>query len=511
MPVAGSPVYVESRAMIFKASMRRIAFALSPNQARIAYDSLTTTAAALFVITYTGMVLDRPPHWSILCAPALMTAANWGFGIFSRHRVGGGMLKTPLLTGSLLVTSLAMHLLHVPAVDIVLWFALVWGPIVLPRIFLNFHSRPKADLLSDTIRQRGPVLVVGGAGYIGTHVVDQLLHAGYTVRVLDTFMYGAESLEGLSGDGRVEIIEGDATDIARLTAAMHGVSAVVHLAGLVGDPACAVDESFTRHTNVIATRMIKEVALSLGVPRFIFASSCSVYGCSEKEVDENSDLNPVSLYARTKIDSERELLRSIDETFCVTILRFATVFGHSRRPRFDLVANLFTAQALTEGRITVTGDSQWRPFIHVSDLARAIVKVLRAPERQVQGQIFNVGDRTLNLTIGQLADRVHELTSSERQVSLVKLPDAADRRNYFVSFDKIQSVLGFRASVTLDDGVREMIDHFRKGTYQEYRNPRYSNLEVTKTALSTFRDPLQSSRLYRPIGETDALPEAANM
>src|SRR5262249_7356476 len=152
---------------------------------------------------------------------------------------------------------------------------------------------------------------------------------------------------------RFEVVEGDATDIMKLTEAMSGVSSVVHLAGLVGDPACAVDRSFTRHTNVIATRMLKEVAISMGVPRFVFASSCSVYGASEEEVEETSPLNPVSLYAVTKIDSERELQSLIDETFCVTILRFATVFGHSRRPRFDLVANLFTAQAFNDGRITV--------------------------------------------------------------------------------------------------------------------------------------------------------------
>src|SRR5216117_663304 len=219
-------------------------------------------------------------------------------------------------------------------------------------------------------RWAGPVLVVGGGGYIGTHVVEQLLAEGWRVRVLDRLLFGKAPLQDFFGNPRFELVEGDATDILKLIEAMQGASAVVHLAGLVGDPACAVDESFTRHANVFATRLIKKAAQSLGVRRFVFASSCSVYGINPAEVSETSEVNPVSLYARTKVESERELLLDANEDFCVTTLRFATVFGHSRRPRFDLVANLFTAQAVNDGRITLMGPGQWRPFVHVRDLAR---------------------------------------------------------------------------------------------------------------------------------------------
>ena len=148
----------------------------------------------------------------------------------------------------------------------------------------------------------------GGGGYIGTHVVEQLLAEGWRVRVLDRLLFGKAPLQDFLANPRFELVEGDATDILKLIEAMHGASAVVHLAGLVGDPACAVDESFTRHANVFATRLIKKAVPLLGVRRLVFASSCSVYGINSAEVNETSEVNPVSLYARTKVESERELL-----------------------------------------------------------------------------------------------------------------------------------------------------------------------------------------------------------
>ena len=267
-------------------------------------------------------------------------------------------------------------------------------------------------------------------------------------------MYGDEPIREFLGNPRFEFLEGDATDIRKLTLAMRDASAVVHLAGLVGDPACAVDAEFTRHTNIVATRMAKDVAQGLGVHKFVFASSCSVYGVSEKEVNEHAALNPVSLYAQTKIDSERELLSASRDDFFVTILRFATVFGHSRRPRFDLVGNLFTAQAVTDGLVTVVGPHQWRPFVHVRDLARSIVTVLKADPVTVQNQIFNVGDARLNMTILQLAEVVRAIAGDVRPVDISVRDDAGDRRNYAVSFNKIRDVLGFKAETLMPEGIR---------------------------------------------------------
>src|SRR5438552_4057222 len=254
----------------------------------------------------------------------------------------------------------------------------------------NGRPRRKRGLMEAVrppfLRHRvGPVLVVGGAGYIGTHVVEQLLAQGRRVRVLDPLMFGWEPVQDFLANPRFELVEGDATDVLKLIEAMHGASAVAHFAGLVGDPACAVDESVTRHANVFATRLVKKAALLLGVQRLVFASSCSVYGINSAEVNETSEVNPVSLYARTKVEGERELLLGPEGDCCVTVLRFATVFGHSRRPRFDLVANLFTAQAVNDGKITLMGPSQWRPFVHLREPARALVAVLDADPERVRG------------------------------------------------------------------------------------------------------------------------------
>src|SRR5437667_8870867 len=342
----------------------------------------------------------------------------------------------------------------------------------------------------------GPVLVVGGAGYIGTHVVEQLLAQGRRVRVLDPLMFGREPVRDFLENPRFELVEGDATDVVKLIEAMHGASAVVHLAGLVGDPACAVDESFTRHANLFATRLIKKAAPLLSVQRLVFASSCSVYGINPAEVNETSEVNPVSLYARTKVEGERELLLGPEGDCCVTVLRFATVFGHSRRPRFDLVANLFTAQAANDGKVTPMGPSQWRPFVHVRDLARVVVAVLDADPERMRGQIFNVGDRRLNMTIGQLARLVQESVSRARRVEVVELP-SKDLRNYAVSFEKIRRELGFEAETLMEAGIEEIVSQFGKGTYGHYRDAVYSNLAITKRVLPDFRR--RTAHLYQPV------------
>jgi len=378
------------------------------------------------------------------------------------------------------------------------------------RFFLGLPYSRHKNLSFLAINRRGPVLVIGGAGYIGSPTVELLLKQGFRVRVLDRLMYGRESLGEFLHNLDFELIEGDATDITKLTFAARDASAIVHLAGLVGDPACALDAQFTRHANVVATRMAKDVAVSLGVSRFVFASSCSVYGVSDREVGEIDDLNPVSLYARTKIDSEKELLWNPPDGFFVTILRFATVFGHSRRPRFDLVANLFAARALTEGVIPVVGPQQRRPFIHVQDLARAIVAVLRADSYTMQSQIFNVGDRRLNMSILQLAEAVQRVVRPYRDVEITVKENPEDRRSYAVSFEKIRLKLGFEAVTQMEEGIAEIVARFRAGKYRDYRDPTYSNVLTTSKALVDFYSPDEMARLYAPLVERQVKPRSAD-
>ena len=472
---------------------------VGPNEARLLYDAGfavfgTAAAAAITAIGASGFV-----GITLTVLPLSFVASAIGLGVYGRLRLASVPSKVFALLTAGTVAVIAGWLAGLPGSAIVVWACVALPPILVARSLVALPYSRHARVQTLVVNRHGPVVVVGGAGYIGSHTVDLLLRAGHKVRVLDRLMYGADSLAPFVSNPNFELVEGDATDVAKLSRAFRHASAVVHLAGLVGDPACAVDPEFTRHTNIIATRMAKDVAQGLGIHRFIFASSCSVYGVSNHEVREDDELHPVSLYAQTKIDSEHELLHNVRDDFFVTILRFATVFGHSFRPRFDLVANLFTAQAMADGEITVIAPGQWRPFIHVRDLARAIVVVLQANPVSVQSQIFNVGDRRLNLTIGQLGDLVRDVVSRYRPVVVTSSENPQDQRNYAVSFDKIQRVLGFRAATMMEDGVREMAELFARGEYGDFRNPIYSNVLTTRQVLHEFYDPAELTRLYGPL------------
>jgi nucleoside-diphosphate-sugar epimerase len=477
---------------------------LGPNEARVFFDAGVSLIASLAAATLCAFFVDKGtlPARQILalcCLPFLLLIFNGIFGIYSRLKLALGRKKALVVAGSVICSAAIGWALAGDPAAAMLWASIVYGPLALARLIANIANSQHKKLASLAVNQRGPVLVIGGAGYIGSHTVDLLLAAGQQVRVLDRLMYGGDSLAEFKGHRNFELIEGDATDITKLTQALRGASSVIHLAGLVGDPACAVDPTFTRHANIVAARMAKDMAQSLGISRFIFASSCSVYGTSDVEVTEEGALNPVSLYAQTKIDSEKELLFAGRDEFFVTVLRFATVFGHSRRPRFDLVANLFTAQAMTDGVITVIGPHQWRPFVHVRDLARAILLTLKADPFLVQDQVFNVGDKRLNLTILQLAEIVKNVTSKYRDVSISVSENAQDRRNYAVSFEKIRSLLGFEAATLMEDGIDQMATSFLAGRYQHYRQEMYSNLAMTSKALSQFQNPDELAHLYAPL------------
>jgi len=475
-------------------------YAIGPNEARLLYDFFVSFGGLISSVGFKVIFLGEGIEWWSTLTPLALVGFNGLFGIYSKLRTAAGRVKAIVLAASVVCVCGVFWVLTGDTALMVLWAIITAPALILARLFLSLPYSKHRNLAVATVKQRGPVLVIGGAGYIGSHVVDLFLQDGQGVRVLDRLIYGREALADFEGHRSFEFIQGDATDISKLTMAMNGASAVVHLAGLVGDPACAVDPQFTRHANIISTRMAKEVAQSMGIYRFVFASSCSVYGVSDKEVREGDQLNPVSLYAQTKIDSEKELLFSVRDDFFVTILRFATVFGHSRRPRFDLVGNLFTAQAMEEGVITVVGPQQWRPFVHVRDLARSVLLALKANPISVQNQIFNVGDKRLNMTIQQLAETVKSIVQKEGlQVSITVQDNIQDRRNYIVSFEKIHTTLGFEAATLMEPGICEMVENFKQGRYKNYREQIYSNVAMTKIALSEFHDPMQSMKLYAPI------------
>ena len=323
------------------------------------------------------------------------------------------------------------------------------------------------------------VLVIGGAGYIGSALIPKLLADGYRVRLMDIMVYGDEAISSFRDHPELEIFRHDFRQVNSVVEAMQGIDTVVHLGAIVGDPACALDENLTREINLMATRMIVEVAKGLRVQKFIFASTCSVYGANADILDERSALNPVSLYARTKIACEKVLFKLSDSAFNPTILRFGTIFGLSGRTRFDLVINLLTAKAVAEGIIPVSGGEQWRPFLHVDDAARSVFLMVKAPLEQVGNEIFNVGFNEQNYTI----DAVARMIESEVPDAGIKdFPFDGDIRNYRVDFSKIYNAFGFKSNWTIESGIRQVIKALRAGEIGDYRDPRYSNVKFLSEA-----------------------------
>jgi len=351
------------------------------------------------------------------------------------------------------------------------------------------------------------VLVIGGAGYIGSALVEKLLNLGLQVSVLDAMHYGEETLSLVAGHPNLNIVREDFRHIEVLTRAMSGVGSVIHLGGLVGDPACAVDTDLTVDVNVTATKVIGEIAKAHGVRRFIFASSCSVYGASDEIVNEEAHFNPQSLYARSKVASEAVLDGLNDRDFAVTCLRFATIYGISGRTRFDLVVNVLCAKAVRDGAITVYGADQWRPFVHVQDVARAIAVTLQAPIELVAGEVFNVGSDAQNYTLGEVAELIKrqapdaEITSDDTFL---------DRRNYRVSFEKIRSRLGFEPAWTLERGITQVLAIVRSNQVGHYSLPTYSNVLYLKERGTKSFSSFNISGWESELMNIDHIDSAAN-
>jgi nucleoside-diphosphate-sugar epimerase len=325
------------------------------------------------------------------------------------------------------------------------------------------------------------VLVTGGAGYIGSFIVEELLGNGHHVRVLDSLLFGDDAVAPMLDNDRLELVEGDIRHIDDLSYALEDMEAVIHMAGIVGDPACGVNEQATQSVNIEATKSLVEVCKLHDIDRLIFASTCSVYGASElMELNEGSALNPLSLYAESKIESEEILQYSTHPMFTdpndvtPTILRLGTIFGLSRRVRFDLVVNLLTAKATLEDDIPVYGGEQYRPLVHVHDAAQAFVDVLEAPEEDVDHEIFNVGDNDLNYQIKEVG-RIVEENVPGAEVRFVEHKE--DERTYRVNFDKINHIIGWETEKTIADGVQEIKQWMNDEGITDYTADRYRNSE----------------------------------
>ena len=303
------------------------------------------------------------------------------------------------------------------------------------------------------------VMVTGAGGYIGTQLVKDLLAQEYKVMAVDRYFFGMDPMKDFVGNKNIEIVKKDIRDLT--VKDFVGVEAVCDLACLSNDPAGEIDPQLTYQINRDGRIHVAKTAKEAGVKQYILSSSCSVYGQGEEpKLTEKSPTNPISVYAKSTLQAESANLDIADNNFSVTALRNATVFGLSNRMRFDLVVNLMTLTAFQKGQIIVMGGGlQWRPLVHLSDVSRAFISVIKSPIEKINKEVFNIG--LDNFQIRNLAYIVRDELPINIEIDLA--PDDADKRDYNVVFDKAENTLGFRAETHVTDGVNEIYQALRSG------------------------------------------------
>ena len=312
------------------------------------------------------------------------------------------------------------------------------------------------------------ILLIGGGGYVGTVISSYLLKLGFNINVLDKFVYkNSKSIESYIGDSSYKFFYGDFIDKDDLKKASDNIDVVVVLGGLVGDP---ITKSYPDESDLINNKGIKsciDYFDNSNIEKLIFISTCSNYGLIKDNelADEDFELNPLSLYAKAKVSAEKYLINKKNKVdYSATILRFATAFGLSPRMRFDLTISEFVRDLYFGNELEVFDEHTWRPYCHVRDFARLIHKVIIAENEVINFEIFNAGGENNNATKQMIVNKILE-----------RIPDAkvkykengSDPRNYKVSFQKIEEKLGFKPKYSIDDGVKELINAFRIGLYDD--------------------------------------------
>lgn len=460
-----------------------------PVRSRIIYDFLISLSTTF--LSYLFLFYKNPLNSNLIFIfvfPVLFLATNILLGLYSKYRLGTISQKSIIILFAGFLSGLVCSFFTISLEFILFSTSFTILLTITPRIFVNVNKTTTTLIPHSkrNLKKGSLILVTGGGGFIGSVLVEKLLKKGYKIRVIDKFIYGKEVFSGIRNRRNLELMEGDITDPFTLTSALLGVEAVIHLAGIVGESASALDEIVTRHINIMSTQMLKETVKALGIQRFLFASTTAVYEGSLKVINENIKPKPTSIYTKTKYDSEKELLYDTHDSFHPTILRISTAFGHSRKPKFDLVANLFVAQAIKKGNIHVINKNQWRSFIHVSDIADAFIKVLEAPLSKVSRQVFNVGNDKQILTLSELALLTQKTLSNGKEIKLSfeKRPGLV---NYKISFQKLRKTLHFTPKYTLEQSILEIYDNFKKGIYKKpYTDPYYTSYEGARRVMREF-------------------------
>lgn len=325
------------------------------------------------------------------------------------------------------------------------------------------------------------ILLVGGAGYIGSVLSRILIKKGFYVKCFDTLIYDHVSINNIDNNF-FQLIKSNISDVGSLIDCLEDVDYVIHLAGLVGDPSCSIDSGLTEEMNVIGTKIVWELSKKYNVKKFIFLSSCSVYGILDDIATEESKVNPISEYAWSKYRSEIDLLNSSNNYTELIILRLSTVFGMSYRMRFDLVVNYFSFLAANNTDLTVFNGNSYRPFISVNDLSNAI-SYLIIDESNNSNEIYNIGDNLNNYTILQIAEIINSIKPNINVINTEK--SGSDLRSYNVNFDKFNKKYNFKANDSIDSEVKKIINYVNTNNLKNNDNlqPKYNNYEMTKKLL----------------------------
>jgi len=320
------------------------------------------------------------------------------------------------------------------------------------------------------------ILVTGGAGYVGSALVPDLLKRGYRVKVVDLFWYGHDALPETGRHPGLELVNLDIRDSARLKRELEGIDAVIHLACISNDPSFELDPSLGKSINYDAFAGLLQGAVDKKVRRFIYASSSSIYGVKEEpNVREDAEPKPLTDYSRFKLDCERDLLAHADVNGMErVIVRPATVCGYAPRLRLDLTVNILTIHALVNHKIRIFGGKQLRPNLNIKDMVRAYHVLLEAPASKVDRQAFNVGFQ--NRSVEDIATLVKE-TLADPSIALEYTP-TEDNRSYHVNSDKIKHALGFEPRFNIEDAIQSIAEAYRGGRISDpMKNTFYSNIK----------------------------------
>jgi nucleoside-diphosphate-sugar epimerase len=327
------------------------------------------------------------------------------------------------------------------------------------------------------------ILITGGAGYIGSLLTSELLRQNYRVTLLDSLLFGGESILPFMSHPNFHFFKSDVTEPRAIRDAVKKdwgkPDAIVHLAGIVGFPACqAVGKQVAWKYNVEATKLVYGQAADLGVERCVFASTYSNYGLSEdgNPVTEETPLNPQSLYAETKIAAEEYLLAQKDSSCAPLLFRFATLYGISPRTRFDLIVTQFVLEAFTKRQLIIYQRGYSRSFVHIRDVVRGVIMGLEAEQSKIRGQVFNLGTENGNYSKNDIVGFVLK-RMPETIVEYKDLTFGGDMRDISVSFEKVRRVLGFETTLTVDDGVREVLFALKTGLIKDPTDDRYRNAQ----------------------------------